>query len=856
MEKRAQALRRNEAQPARTGQPADIPAPPPLPYEALTRITPSLGNIGFQIGKGLQSDSFVGKVLCISAILALVNQASAAPLFSNSEPEEWMPPEYPTVDDATLFKEHVFSGIAAHLYKLKKQSEYKSELRDALKPTVFQGTRFPPALEQDIKPPIIEDGALSNVAGMRFRDLLKSDYIRSETRGMDFSRSEVEALLREVLQSNKISTAFTFGSEENAIASVVLGRTGKAYGEKDLQKIQKEFKQLVLDWRSGANTGGDPCRDAAKNIAIAKGLGPDATGFINDMATLLRAKYLGSPGPGESRIVLPDEPETTRSTASQEAIDALEREVVDRELEPAEARTLDEIIDKLSRSLELDPLAQVLKDVEGLTFKDVADSHAIRARYPGLNKATLRSRLKLWADEKGIDTSFPMGSAVHAMATVVKRITGEEFRFEQSNDVIKAFHKLGKQVPLEEATLCAAHILELEKGWPEIAPDHPTAVKKDRIQALMDQLHLEAGSHPAPFNETEVALSALEESTGLTREELTRKGYDVGIAAQTKLEYPHQGFRLALKYVEKSILDHFLDASKDGSDDTYARRSHHLYSKPYAFPKRRPPENERAYTSKVLTVEGKDGKPVELKPFEFMDKAKRQYGEKAESDPWVDALARAMVRERVRPEGMLPDQDEIANEKDQILKSLRPLYATEEDNETMRSRLVSLGPVGEIINLVYLTGDAIKGDWESFTYNAPIVGNLRTYYDAGTHLKEGHYLDALDAALSATPVISAPYQTGKHLKDGKPVDAGFSLAGILMSGTGGRGKAAAKASGGQGLNVKPFAQKIRHPSVDVRNLAKSVDLGPGPGVSPQNSDNSSGAEAVSALAQAMFPKAE
>ncbi len=495
MQKGTQALRRNEAQPAQT---ADVPSPPPVPYEALTRVAPSIGNIGSQIGKGLQSNSFAGRVLCLSALLALTSQTSAAPLMTSSEPEEWVPPEDPATDNIALFKEYVFSGNAAHFYKMEKQSE----LRTALKPTVLQGSRFPSALKQEIKPPIIEDGALSNIAGMRFPDLLQSDYIRSQTKAWNFSPSEVETLLGDVLQSNGISTAFTFGSEENAIASVVLGRTGQAYGEKDLDQIQKEFKQLVLDWHSGASRGKDPCHDAAKNIAIAKGLGPDATGFITDMATLLRAKYLGAPGPGESRIILSDEPETTRSAPSREAIDALEREVVDRELKPVEARTLDEIIDKLSRRLELDPLAQVLKDVEGFTIKDVADSHAIRARYRDLDKATLRSRVKLWADEKGIDTSFPMGSAVHAMATVVKRITGEEFPLEQWNDVIETFQKLEERMPLEEALLRAACILELEKGWPELAPDDPTAVKKERIQALMDLRQLEVGFRTGPFNET------------------------------------------------------------------------------------------------------------------------------------------------------------------------------------------------------------------------------------------------------------------------------------------------------------------------------------------------------------------
>lgn len=799
--------------------PRQLAEPPMMPDEALSR-----GRLGetirYRVNVSSKPLPFGVKVLYLSTILALAREASAAPAFWDSKQEEWVPPGEPE-DDVNSFKEYVFSPFSSFFYKLNVEYEMRS-----WKPSVLSGS-YIPYIDRKIESFTITDGYLSNSNGMKLEDILNSDYMRyvkGNRISKNISDNEIYNLVREVLKRNNISADFVFGSEESALASVVLSKTGKAYGEKDLLDIQKEFVRLVLDWQNGTAGGKDPCRDAAKRMAIARGLDSKAKDFIDDMALLLRAKYADPRALTSCSISLPVVAENGCEMPSREAIKVFKQEVVNPELKPAAAKQLDKLVDEQTRIFQLDPFGQVLKNVEGLTLKDIADSPLMKAHYPDLDKTELQSLLYSWADAKGLDTSFPMGSALHAVSTVVKRVTGNQFHPTGDASAIEAFYKLRAQSPLEGLLLRAAHYMEIEKGWPELKADDPTAVKNEKIQALLDQLRLETGDFPERFKAKKIALKVLEEKTGLSRAELLHRKIEEDDKALANVTYPHQNFRANHKRDRegKSIVDKFLQEA----EDIYRLVVHVVHEATQLDSKLQRLKDDASGTP-PFTVKGKDGKPVKLWPHEIMATARELYTEKLKADPWIDALARITVREKTRPKGMLPDKGEIAKEKDRIIEALRPLDPFEEEFEKLRARLVNLGLPGAILNLVFVIGDAIKGDWDSVAYSLPIVGNLRTLYDAGVHLTEGRYLEALDSALNGLPVVGGAYRAGKALVEGELVDAAFHAVGAALSFKGAGGMAARARALGKG-NLKQFAGKIK--MKNSKNALRTIaELEPGPG---------------------------
>ncbi|WP_173934223.1 hypothetical protein [Chelativorans sp. Marseille-P2723] len=606
------------------------------------------------------------------------------------------------------------------------------------------------------------------------------------------------------------------GAENKAIAAVILARTRRSLAESDTAQLQRVFKKLNLAWKK-LKVGKDPCREVATWLAFAKGLrGQEAERYIHAAAQILRVKY----GVLDTKNKLEDSQATTFDEVFGHELPANRFEQFEQSvmnvmtsiLAPIRWEDDKRAFREETRSFEFDPLTKIPIRVSGLdlSLKEIANSYYMMSVYPEMDETERLEHLQSAFDRLGIDTAFPFG-ALHVVSTLVKRLSGEQYETSELSELLKTFITLNQQLPDDELKLHAAWYIAIENGWPELNLDDPVAAKDELVSSFNDLVHIDTAPPPV-FNPKVVALKVLMEKTGLSFEELIARPLKrMHSPPRVHLVFhPDQG---PAKYMlEPSILDEFLENSEWGSDDTRA------YTDEKQQEMRR---TGTAYTSRLMTVKTADGGSVELKPFEALEEARKQFIETLPSNPWVQAAARVAARTKTRPQGYPPSREGIEAEIPKIVQKLRPNFQHDENLDQLRNWFTNIGLFGEILKVPYLLSDLVEGlsegDFKALTYNSPVIGNIRQLADATNLASEGEVLTALDTAMASLPNIGDKWQVGSSVVKGDLADAIFILAGM------------GKKTGGSLRKAPPLQKpKVSHPIIENgRPLATLNGMNPG-----------------------------
>lgn len=642
------------------------------------------------------------------------------------------------------------------------------------------------------------------------------------------SRLRTEARVRTARHSGESHSSLLDQVEHDVVAAVVLDRTQQSFEKTDTLQLKLAFKRLALAWQSGEAEGEDPCQEVARQLAAAKGLhGEKAGPYVEAAASILRAKY----GVLQAKST-PDTDfdEVFGHELPKDPMEAFEKDinnVLTSVLSPERFREEKRVFEEATRSFDLDPLTKVPIRVSELSLEEIADSYYMSTLYPEKDKAGRKELIRSAYDRLGIDTAFPFGS-LHAMSTVVKRLTGKQYDTSEVLELVQTFASLSREFPANELKLHAAWYIGIEKGWPELKLDDPVKARDELVSSFQDSLRMDTTPQPVFVAEI-VALQTLMEKTALSFAELVRKSATYLPPRPQVHPIYYWNFLKGQWKIEPSILEEFLATSEDGSDDYYFR------TKEKQLEMRRA---GTAYTSRTMTVKDKNGQTVELKPFEILEEARKQFEESLPSNPWVQAAARSDARETSRRDGKPPSMEEIERSKAKIIRRLRPTYQHAKNLDKLRNWFTKVGKFGALLRIPYLLSDLIdgisEGDLTEFYYNSPGIGNACQFTDAIKLLEEGRTLEAIDTAMAAIPDWGEKWQIGSSIVKGNWADAGFGLAGMGKKNGGRKSTGGAKVPGRAQTLVKAG-----------KPIAKVNGISPGWGV-PNNEPD---AEFISSITQ-------
>jgi hypothetical protein len=519
------------------------------------------------------------------------------------------------------------------------------------------------------------------------------------------------------------TTAMPVGARRQDRSSAESARPNRLLSE------QNDPSQNQLDWTQiksfTATITGPP---QSPRTVDAHGMQPTSA-FVNARRDALQiAHYRSSSQSTDTGTKSRPRRHTPELPEAAKGLDIFAKQNFRRRLRP---KTIQDYLP--NQLFRLDSSTGIPVDMAGLSIETIADHPFVRALAPTLDKSERLALIHASFDKYHIDSAFDIGSALHAMATILKRITGNKYNTSEPWKVLTDFNTLTRQSGSDSPWLRAARVMEIEKSWPELKGD-PAQIRTERIMSLVDDLVSQFTS-PIKFIHTEAVLPELKEMIGLSHEQLTRELPLIPL--DPRLPNPI------------SIWNLFMHLSQFKS---YAS----IYN---IYPDRIAVEYNEEHSSPlgpVLRVHFADGAKADLTPSLILEQAIFSFRRKLLTDPWVNVKARIMARESTRKNGELPPANV---EKGCVIKRVSPSTPRERAAADLRDKIPSIPYVGEIANIPLLGRDFMDGDEKTFVDKLPFVGEQLSRVEILSNAIKGNAKVALRKSFELLPrKIGAAYK--------------------------------------------------------------------------------------------------
>jgi hypothetical protein len=419
--------------------------------------------------------------------------------------------------------------------------------------------------------------------------------------------------------------------------------------------------------------------------------------------------------------------------------------------------------------------ADTLPGQQGKSAADIAASRYVRLFLSdywtpaeiGENAARL---VRDWFDENRLGTEFPLGTALHAIASAMRAAAGRQYAESEQPELLAAFSSLALEQSADggipPVVRDAARQLAAARGVAG-GPDKDCADEEKRgIGALMDSLRARVGPFPQQFDPTEAALRILVSATGLDASALQhRERREFPVPRPSSKVSNDEWLGIGTNTIVRewpSILDRFLEQASQPADySAYNdQRQAELRAKPDFFCA--DARNEQIGINAVTR----------------MDEARLLHNAALKRHPWTIALA----KDRLRLRQQALTETAVSAQLEEIVAQYRIPLSQEQAIARKRQVLPALPGIGVLFAIAYGIEDLVaQGDPTTLVYALPAISSMAVVVHGLRDIALGDHAGGMRKLIRVVPILGDLNEAGHFWADGDAEMAILMLANAVVA---------------------------------------------------------------------------